>query len=385
MTKSFGVFEPTACIIALGLIFFASSNVFSFPYKGLELKINITTSETYDDNIDYNQENEKEDLVTRLRAAITAEYEGKSALLGLRGYADHSVYARYNERDATSGGLALTFEKDLSKYDHFGVHHEFLKTFEPGSFEDEFGRTVSRSKRTNNQFTANYSREISQNLKGSSQYSVSIDHIPDIDRGDTVKNLFSVTSSYAFSAATMLYASYEFSDTRTEDGPTFKANSVFAGIRRNVSKALALNLFAGLDFIDSQVDDINTQGTDEYLKASVTGDFKTGGLNISLSKRTDTSGYRQELFDKWEASLDFTHDLTSKLRGSASGFWGTGTFQSSDVQEVLFGAEVTVRYEFNDHVSGALGYLYSRRVTDDNDQIPGYTRNSIVTTIDASF
>lgn len=385
MIKNLKVFEVRACLIMTGIILFASSNAFPFPYNDLELKINMTTSETYNDNIDYNQENEKEDFVTRLRVTAAASYPGKLALLGFTGYMDQSLYAGHNERNAMSGGVVFNFEKDLSKYDRFDVRHEFTKTFEPGSVEDEFGRTVSRSERINNKFTANYSRDLSQNLTGSSQYSYSIDRIPDIDREDTIRNLFSLTSSYAYNAATSFFMSYEFSDARSEDGPKFEANSVLAGVRMNISKALSVNVSAGLDFIDSQIDDVHARGTDEYLKASVTGDFKTGDINLSLVKRKEANVYRQELFDKWEASLALTHDLTPKLNGALSGFWGKGTFQTTNVQENLLGADVTIRHEFSERLSGAFGYQYSRRATNDADQLQGYIKNSIYTKLDASF
>ena len=68
------------------LIMFLASSVSAIQYKELDIKINTSIAEMYDDNINYAKENKKEDFITTLGLGLNTKYEGRR-----RGYTGNAV------------------------------------------------------------------------------------------------------------------------------------------------------------------------------------------------------------------------------------------------------------------------------------------------------
>ena len=107
----------TACLAAIFLLICMSSNVFAFPYKGLDIKVGGTVSEMYDDNITRtnSSDNKKGDFTTRLALNLGVKYEGKTRTLDFMGRINRDIFAANHNFNNTSEKLELNFQNELSK------------------------------------------------------------------------------------------------------------------------------------------------------------------------------------------------------------------------------------------------------------------------------
>ncbi len=390
------------------LLMFISSNTYSFSPKEWDLKIRGTINETYDDNTTFIKDDKKEDIITRLTLDLEGKYGGGTRVLGFSSRIAQSIFANEHNNNNLSGDFNLNFLNELSKYHRIILSDTFTRTFVPSTFEDEFGRTKGRYKSYHNTFNLAYSRDISKKLTIRTGYINEMDKVSKEGRGNSYQNSVGLSTSYIHSAVTALSLSYRFAKRRYEDATDTSTHTLAAGMKRYITKRIYFDGSVGTDFIKSIEDKDVTSGyfkallTDEIYKNAVaklsftkrrratsgTGEFfdswqtsalLTGKISntvagISFVKGKETSSDKENIFESWRTSGSLTREF-KRFSCSFSGFYGEGTYTSSDITEKLKGISVAFGYEFTKDLKGDLKYSFSDKSSTDEDK--AYTKNMV--------
>jgi opacity protein-like surface antigen len=258
------------------------TNAYAFPYKGLEIEMKGTITETYDDNINLSKDKE-EDFITRFGIGVGVKYEDKIRALGVSGSFNYSLYSKHPDIDPVTGNLTLNFQNKFSEYDRISLRNTFTKTFIPFSFEEEFGRVTGQFKSSSNIFTLLYSRDISKKLGFTTRYNNQINRFS----GENVSNssLYSLGFGigYAYSEITSFLLSYEFSRVRFENTGVSSAHTVVTGFKHFITKRFYVDGRVGTDFI---TDFNNEKGTIGYFSISLTDEItKNTTINTIFTRR----------------------------------------------------------------------------------------------------
>lgn len=373
------------CLLVISLTLLITSNGYSFPNKGIEIDIKGTITEMYNDNIRFSTEDIKRDFITKLRFALGVKYTGKTQVLAFESNISRSMYAEYHYNNNTSGMVTLNFHNEFSKYDRISLSDNFTHTFEPAGFEDEFGRTRAQSKSSHNTFKFVYRRDISEQLIVNSIYSNELNKVSGEQTGKSYRNSLGLATNYIYSAATSFFLLYDFTKREFQGGGDFSAHTVSTGMRMYITKQLYFDGIIGADFIKSTLGDTYTAGIGAYIKALVTDEFKNTNVRVSFEKRKQPNVFREELFDSWRTSVSLTRQLLKRLSCSISGFYGQGTYESSDITGELLGADIGFTYEFSENLKGNLNYAHSEKTSTDITTVYEYSRNTILSSLSVEF
>jgi len=366
-------------------LFIFPKSTYSFTYRGLDLKINSIVTEMYDDNIDFTKENKREDFITKMKMNVNILHEKKHQILNLSGNLKQEIFANQEHLNNLGGGFSLNLQREFSPYDTVGLSTAYTYSFEPGSFEDQFGRIVSRQKIAYNRLNLSYLKSFGEHLNISTSYSYEVNSLGDEGvlflgetAGSSYRNSLNLTAYFPHSADTSHLLLYDFATRRyktTDD--IFISHTLAGGLRSYISKQLYVDGTAGADFIIRDLRNKTIRGIGGYIRALLTDEFKNANVIFSIEKRKEANVFREELFDAWKTTASLTSQLSKKLGCSLSGFYGEGTYESSNIIEKLFGANIGFSYGFSERINGEFNYVYSLREFDNYEQNPGYSRNTI--------
>ena len=373
----------TACLTAIFLLICMSSNVFAFPYKGLDIKVGGTVSEMYDDNITRtnSSDNKKGDFTTRLALNLGVKYEGKTRTLDFTGRINRDIFTTNHNFNNTSEKLELNFQNELSKYDIIRLKNTFNHAYEQSSFDDTFEGAEGRYAYYKNQFNLDYTRDISKQFTVIARYANEINELSREGSKDSYLNTLGFEADYIYSADTVFFMLYDFSKRTYNEAGDISIHTVAAGIRRYITKQLYFDGTGGVDFITSFED---TKDTGEYIQGSLTDEIdENTALSLSFTKRKQTISYREDFFDSWRISGLFKRQLLKRLGCSLSGFYGKGEYKSLNLTDSLRGANIAFSYELRKNLRGDLTYTYTDK--DSTDKALGYTKNVISSGLTIEF
>ena len=373
----------TACLTAIFLLICMSSNVFAFPYKGLDIKVGGTVSEMYDDNITRtnSSDNKKGDFTTRLALNLGVKYEGKTRTLDFTGRINRDIFTTNHNFNNTSEKLELNFQNELSKYDIIRLKNTFNHAYEQSSFDDTFEGAEGRYAYYKNQFNLDYTRDISKQFTVIARYANEINELSREGSKDSYLNTLGFEADYIYSADTVFFMLYDFSKRTYDETRDISIHTVAAGIRQYITKQLYFDGTGGLDFIISLED---TKDTGEYIQGSLTDEIdENTALSLSFTKRKQTISYREDFFDSWRISGLFKRQLLKRLGCSLSGFYGKGEYKSLNLTDSLRGANIAFSYELRKNLRGDLTYTYTDK--DSTDKALGYTKNVISSGLTIEF
>ncbi len=360
---------------AIFFLIFMSSSAHAFTYKGLDIKIQGTIAEIYNDNITFaKKEDKKVDIITTLALDLGVKYEGRRRALEFTGRINRQFHTIQSDIKSSSENLILSFKNEFSKYDRIRLTDTFSHTHVPASIEEEFGRIRGRRESYNNNFNFNFTRDISEHFTVIAKYANGLSKIleGEGDSRDSYLNRLGIVTEYMHSTATTFLLSYTFSTTKYVAGDT-SAHSIATGMRQYITRQLYFDGKVGIDFITS----VNNKDTvKNAIEVSLTDEIdETTVSKLTFVRRDRTVSDTDDIFSNWRITGSLKKQLSEKLNGSLSGFYGQGEFVSSGITDRLLGASTAVSYEFKEGFGGRLTYIYS--ALDSTDEIREYTRNTL--------
>ena len=392
----------------------ASANAYEFQqYRGMTLKIIGNITANYSNNVTYASDNERktEAFRTMLDLGLDFEYIGKRRSMGFYGTLKRQIHSSASNVRNPSENLRLYYRDELTKYDSIYLTNTFSHTQEPGNvtggfnmeecrnfykdsglttteieflcneFNEEFGSLRGKYDRNRNTFDITYNKELSKELRLSTGYSHNLTWT-DLESGqDTSQDTLKVNAHY-----TKELNRYSLSYSYSESGKT-NIQNVSAGIRRDLTKHLYVNVTAGLSM--SSIGGVKY--TNENYSVSLGNEILINNrtsATINFSRRMQIRQDREGIFDNWRVSANLRRDILKELIGNVTYFYGEGSYLSTNEKDEFQGASVRLTYliwegKKSQRINGRLGYTYSQLVS--NVENRDYQRSTADLGIVAQF
>ncbi|MEK7381499.1 MAG: hypothetical protein AAB075_10850, partial [Gemmatimonadota bacterium] len=238
------------CLVSFLLM---SSIAYSFPYKGLDIKIKGAVGEMYDDNITsaIDNGNKKEDFITNLTLGLGVKYEGKTHSLEFMGNINHQIFTEHNNFDNTSGEFSLNLQSEFTEHERISLKNVYTHTYEPIDFGETFGRTAGRYSSNRNIFNLNYMRDITKELSLNIRYANELNKFLREDLKDSSLNTIGFETGYSINPTTNFLFSYDFRKREFEDGKDASTHTISTGVRQYITPRLYFDGKLGIDRITS--------------------------------------------------------------------------------------------------------------------------------------
>ena len=348
---------------------------------GVEIRLRGGVSEVYDDNITYAKTGKIHDFITRPTIGAAATYEGKNTSFSASGSYYHEFYADKSNFNNNGGDFTATINSELSKFDKVTLSDTFTRTYNPHSFEDQFGRTSGRYNSTRNRVNFGYARDISRHFGLSLRYSNEYNTYSRSDIAKSFLNTAGVEGAYILSSDMSFIAAYDFTRRDFDPGLHATTNTLSGGLRKYFTKQLYFDGMGGIDLIKSYS---GRNYTKPMVVVSLTDDINDRTrATLSFSKRYDTISYSQDLFDQWRVSAGLSHELSQKLRGNLSAFYGRGEYVGTGAISKLMGSSIVLTHDINDNWKANVNYSFSRQISTSADG--GYRKNTVTVGLTAEF
>lgn len=323
-----------------------------------EMRLNphASLSEEYDSNISYSSQNEISDMITRLEAGLALQYSGKLDSIALTGSIFHRFYKSHSSFNNTGENLGLTMNHEFSRFDRIRISDRYGHGTEPRSLEEEFGRSAGSYTFTNNVFDLAYTHDFGNRLTGTLNYAIENTVYSREDLSDSVRNTFGAGAEFAFDSKNIGLVDFSHTIREYTPGGTATVDSLTAGVRHYFSSQLNLQAVAGYDFIKSAD---GTSYTNPVTVLTLTDEI-TDKLQARLSYQwsNSTSNYDGDVFKNNRLSLSFSEQYNQRLKFDIQAFYGSGTYEQAQVDQVLHGASCGFQYELLRHImwTSRLGY-----------------------------
>jgi hypothetical protein len=330
-------------------------------------------SETYDDNILYDPDDELDDLITNTLVGVGFEQEQKTYRLNLEGSVEHNIFAEHQSFDNTSQHFDLQLGKQLSDLGDLMINNNFEHAEVPDTFEETFGRERGRYEFYKNAFELIYS----QNINVWHGYNISYGNkIYDADRIDipaSMSHILGLEWNYQANPSDIYSLNYEANYTSYEDADDGNIHKLFGRWKHLYDKRTELQIDAGASFIYS-FDDENSVKPFALLK--LTNEIaQNTQFAVSLKKEYQPSHFRNDIFDLWQLSVDLHQQFTEKLGVEVAIFYGLGKYLNADIEDQLAGTDINLGYEIKENIKIFLRHIFAWN--DSNEDLRDYDKNRV--------
>ncbi len=337
--------------------------------------------ETFDDNVTSAHVDEKSDAITKATLAGGFTYTNPTDNLNFITRITQQLFAQHSSFNNTSEEVGLQGGKQLSEYDMISVTNQFKHEEDPSSFEDAFGRTSGRSSSYKNKFDITYARELTKQWNFKTIYRQDNDSYSRDDISDSIQYAPGILSEYALDSANFVGLGYDYAQRNFDRGGDVKAHNVYGSYRHFFTEQWSIDIKPGVTHITS-VDG-----------SSFTKPRYTIGLNNDLDERTKVNinftqeyaagSFQQDVFNNWRLAASLFRQLLAKLTTSLSVFYGQGTYEGSNIDEDLSGADISLQYLLTKNASLYTGYNFQNVASNINTR--EHTRNMLSFGIKVSF
>lgn len=355
-------------LIILSLLL-VNSNAYSFTYKGLDMQVQGTIAEMFDDNLTFTKKDKKGDLITTLGLGLNINYEGKKRFLNFGGQINEGFNARFKDIKTSTQSLNLSFQNEFSQFDRITLSGTFSHSQTPASFEEEFVRVKGRREAYDNSFNLGYTKEINKYLTLQTSYSYSKSLFPAEEEGNTSQYGLGLNVRYLSDDASEY--SLLFNYTKNNAGNVIYDAGL--SIKKNIYISEKSFFTGGLGFSGNKVNDINLNINISFVNEIDENTLTSIAFNMS-DKLTSEGG---DIFRSWQITGQFKRELSWRLNFSSSVFYGKGTFSSTDITNTLMGLNLELFYLIREDLKGFLKYSFSN--LDSSDENAGYYKNIVST------
>jgi hypothetical protein len=398
----------------------------------------VSVSETYDDNIDLEPDNENSDWITVLSPGVNFQLESQHTQLTLDYEAGFSFYAKNSSRDTTRQQGQISWQQQLAEHFRFNLRDTFSRSEDPITVEDNKITDISRGREvqyrntgeanTSWQFGAedlvtfgyrnlllnsdSEQTEDSRTNEGflnlgtwfSPQFGINLtssfsrwefQQSPDftgIPTDDFYRYSGGLTLNYRWRPQRIGYARYNilYQDFDHESGSLSTLASEDYVVHQptvGISLGLGPNTNFAAEFGYFRQEFEHKKGEDGYV---FNGSFNTRGERTTLSIQTD-SGYSLDYgtsdnqgFSKYsDSSANVGYQLAENLNLFASARYRWEDFTETNRTDHTYGGRAGLGYTFRRWLSLSLEGGHLRRDSNENDQ--EFTDNRVTLSITTSY
>lgn len=348
-----------------------------FESKKLDVAIEASAGETFDDNVTFTKTDKKWDMVSELAVGLKANYEGRKHLLDLKGGTVQQIFARESDFNNNAQNADLKYQYLMTDRDTFRFKNNFRHYEEARSFDDQFGSTNGRYSRIRNRADLEYMRLFSSQWSGTLKYGNEFNLLSRADLRDSMINKGGFNIDYARSSATVYSLIYEllhhaFEETTTTSSASATVNSLAGGIKHYLKKRLFVEGKGGLDLISDFASDFIVKPLFS-VSLNLDLDEKTQIQFFKYETRSTTSSYQSSVFTNHQISIGGFRRISERLSVYGTGFYGHGTFNTTDVKDNFFGANANLSYDLTEDLKATLSYNFN--LVDSTDSGREYARN----------
>ena len=377
-------------VYILGFItFFSSAQLFAISTplesKKIHTEILAGTGETFDDNVTLVKSNEKQDFITELSAGLRLSYEGERNTGGIQFEDFQQLFSSHHEFNNNAQKANASWETEITKMSSLKFTDDFSHGEEPRSFEDEFGRSRGRYSTSRNNSDLFYSHELSKRFTFNVGYGNQFNLFSRSDLRDSMRNIAKVSLDWGLNSESTLswiyqYANYQFASSDTLGADSANSNGLGLGLKQYLSKQLYMNLGGGMDIIHNFSNDNLLRPYAEFGLTSEP-DERTKIKLLSFEWRSQANPYQTSIFESWRVSGGITRELRKRLKGSLTGFFGSGEYKELDIHDYLYGTKAELVFEVRPELFLSLSYGFS--ITSSNQDSRDYSKN--VTNLKLSY
>jgi hypothetical protein len=353
-----------------------SKSSYAFQYKDLDLKMTGKIAETYDDNIEFEEANEKEDYITTLSLGLNATYEGRRRGLEMSGLINHRFNAKNSDIENSSESFALKSQNAFSAYDRMILNYNFTHSHSPASFDEAFGRENPRRESYRHNFNVKYSKDMSESLIINTKYAYNLTTFSG-DTKDTYSHRVGFNINYLQSAATTYLVSYYYAENKFDN----QTHTPTVGMKQHITRRLYLNGQAGLDIRKSSNGDKDTGLHTDISLTNEIDELSSARFLFASDERFSSEG--GDVFSSWRTTGQYQRHLLNKLIGIFVIYYGEGTYSDSDIKDTFTGGNIDFNYLFSETLSGGVRYVYANNDSDDESR--EYTKNIITISLNKTF
>lgn len=336
----------------------------------------------YDDNVAYSTEgNEQTDYITRITPGIGLRYDTVDTQVRFTTDITQEYFWVNTDNHNTSVFADLNVQHQFTKYDAVVVKNRFSRTLDPASFDEQFARVGGRFRRYQNEFDLKYLREINDKLAVSLGGGYDVNLVSRNDLIDSTVLRVSAEGSYELTSKNTLFSRYDYSRRDYEPGGTASVHTISGGARQMVTDTLSIQGFAGFDIVTAIDDDTKVRPS---WSIGLTDDLnETTTFDLNVGQRYSTNPYTSDVFDSWTVDATLSRQLTAKLRGSASAYYGSGEYDEIALEENFFGGNLELAYDIRDNVQGKVAYTHT--TTESNFDTREYEKNVVYLGVSSQF
>lgn len=363
----------TSGAVFFGICLLLPINSYAVSMGEVDIKPRASLTTAYDDNVNFSNNDAKEDFVTTLSVGLDVGYEGKTQSLEVTGDIKQQLYAKESGFNNMSQDLRINFQKELSKYDRLSLKNRFTHAEEARSFDDNFGRTSGRYSYFLNKFDAEYTRDISKHVSLLGRYGNESYNASREDIRDSFMHRMGFDVNYIKSSATFFLLGYDFVTRKFDGGGTSNVHTIATGFRHFLTNQLYADARVGVSFVEG-FDGSNT--SEPNIVLALTSDFnETDSLSIAYRKTSMPSSFEADIFDSWRVAISLKQQLLERLKTVVSVFFGEGEFKAQSITDKQTGVSARLSYDLNKDVQTFLSYIYSH--VGSNIDTRSYDRNLI--------
>jgi hypothetical protein len=369
----------------------------SFTYNASAQKLIITGSlaEMYDDNTNSSSNDPKSDYITNLMLGIGVNLEGKTQTLRILAHTYQQLYYKQTELNNNSQDLILNYTKAFTSHDSISISDVFNHYPEPRDFKYMYGQPEGRNAYYSNNINAAYNKNINSDLSLNLHYSNMIIENFNKELSDSITNSAGFTLNFSLNAYNIVSTLYDYRITKykrthavvEENQADITQHSAGIGYQHLFTKQLSILCNGGVDYVKSQ----DQTNKNPFITLSIIDDIDARNqINLTISKRYETSFLTNEIYDSWTFSAMLTRQVSEIVSFSFSMFYGYGERVSPSIKSStsFFGINTSIRYQLNPYLFASTNYIYTKNImkqTEPSRNKNEYDRNQIQVAINAEF
>ena len=348
---------------------------------GFDVDVTSSASTGYDDNITQDNDNELSDSVTKLSAGIGAKQEGETYDLDIDGTFTQHLYASHSSLNNNAQNVNIALRKEISKYDRFSASNRFVHAEDTGGFDDDFGRTSGRYSYWRNRFHTDYERDLSKHVLvkgyyGNEFYAASRDN-----SNDSTMHHIGADGFYILNSSTAYILGYDFTTRHIDNNGSAQVHTIATGARHFLTKQLYIDGRVGVSFVDGYS---GSSTSEPNVVVALSNDFsETDSASISYRKTSMPTTDTAAIWDSWRVALSFARQISKRLDGGVSIFYGEGEYDAFSIDDQQTGVSARLNYDIKEDVTAFLAYTYSE--VDSNLDSRNYARNRVEAGVRMTF
>jgi len=353
-----------------------ASALFEFDY---DVRGSFSTS--YDDNVTFSKSNKKADVINEFVVGIGLEQEGKTHNLQIEGNITQQIFANNSSFNNTAQDVMVDFQKEITKFDRIHFSNTFLHAESPRSFDDEFGETTGRFSYYKNKFKTEYMREIASDKLLKTWYGNDVYEATRADLKDWQLHNAGLGMDFIKNSTTTWSLIYDFISKNLDPGAQATMHKLASGVKYFFKKTLSMEIVAGVLLIDTYD---NKNLTKPSVKITLSNKLSdTTKMNLSYKKEHYPRGSKEDFFNSWRITANFTQRLFKRLAFMITGFYGEGDFISTNIGDKFKGIKTKLIYDVRENTKAFIGYSLSK--VDSSSDSRDYNKNVVELGITFNF